>query len=328
MATGFSVLDALNENSKRGIDATPKARFRTKDISIHKIYSNARNFYPQEGIEEKAGEILTVGLIENLAVMYAPSEEGEYKLISGERRWRALKLLVERGYTEYELVTCQVRNPANSHEEKIELIIANSSRDKSVATLLREESELKEELRYMKENGMKIHGRDLSEGKLRDVIASMLHVSGTKIAQMETINNNLIPELKEEIEKDNIKFSTAYELSGMDEEKQKEALQKLKDSGNLSYKEIKEMKNEGSEKVSESDTEDEPDIPVEEFTSQLPDVEEYETPHPEGITSLCYSCKRYIECNVRTSTCTSCDQYINKTEAYKSQEERYSEEQD
>lgn len=259
---------------------------------------------------------------------YAPSEEGEYKLISGERRWRALKLLVERGYTEYELVTCQVRNPANSHEEKIELIIANSSRDKSVATLLREESELKEELRYMKENGMKIHGRDLSEGKLRDVIASMLHVSGTKIAQMETINNNLIPELKEEIEKDNIKFSTAYELSGMDEEKQKEALQKLKDSGNLSYKEIKEMKNEGSEKVSESDTEDEPDIPVEEFTSQLPDVEEYETPHPEGITSLCYSCKRYIECNVRTSTCTSCDQYINKTEAYKSQEERYSEEQD
>ena len=307
MATGFSVLDALNENSKRGIDATPKARFRTKDISIHKIYSNARNFYPQEGIEEKAGEILTVGLIENLAVMYAPSEEGEYKLISGERRWRALKLLVERGYTEYELVTCQVRNPANSHEEKIELIIANSSRDKSVATLLREESELKEELRYMKENGMKIHGRDLSEGKLRDVIASMLHVSGTKIAQMETINN---------------------ELSGMDEEKQKEALQKLKDSGNLSYKEIKEMKNEGSEKVSESDTEDEPDIPVEEFTSQLPDVEEYETPHPEGITSLCYSCKRYIECNVRTSTCTSCDQYINKTEAYKSQEERYSEEQD
>lgn len=86
MATGFSVLDALNENSKRGIDTTPKARFRTKDISIHKIYSNARNFYPQEGIEEKAGEILTIGLIENLAVMYAPSEEGEYKLISGERR--------------------------------------------------------------------------------------------------------------------------------------------------------------------------------------------------------------------------------------------------
>ena len=244
MATGFSVLDTLNKNSKRGIDTTPKARFRTKDISIHKIYSNVKNFYPQEGIEEKADEILAVGLIDNLAVMYEPSEEGEYKLISGERRWRALKLLAERGYTEYELVTCQVRNPANEHEEKIELIIANSSRNKSVATLLREERELKEELEYLKENGMKIHGRDLSQGRLRDVIASMLHVSKTKIAQMETINKNLIKEFKEEIDKENINFSTAYELSGMSEEQQKEALQRLKDNGELSHKEIKEMKSE------------------------------------------------------------------------------------
>ena len=326
MATGFSVLDTLNKNSKRGIDTTPKARFRTKDISIHKIYSNVKNFYPQEGIEEKADEILAVGLIDNLAVMYEPSEEGEYKLISGERRWRALKLLAERGYTEYELVTCQVRNPANEHEEKIELIIANSSRNKSVATLLREERELKEELEYLKENGMKIHGRDLSQGRLRDVIASMLHVSGTKIAQMETINKNLIKEFKEEIDKENINFSTAYELSGMSEERQKEALQRLKDNGELSHKEIKEMKSEK-----------EPEEAVEESESRIVDCnqeldqeepEEYETPHPTGITSLCYNCKRYLECNVRTSTCTSCDRYINKTEAEKTEEQRYSEEQD
>lgn len=338
MATGFSVLDTLNKNSKKGIDTTPKARFRTKDISIHKIYSNVKNFYPQEGIEEKADEILAVGLIDNLAVMYEPSEEGEYKLISGERRWRALKLLTERGYKEYELATCQVRNPANEHEEKIELIIANSSRNKSVATLLREESELKEELEYMKENGMKIHGRDLSQGRLRDVIASMLHVSGTKIAQMETINKNLIKEFKEEIDKENINFSTAYELSGMSEEQQKEALQRLKDNGKLSHKEIKEMKSEKLEEktVSDCDTEEEPEEAVEESESGIvnynqeldrEEPEEYETPHPKGITSICYNCKRYLECNVRTSTCTSCDRYINKIEAEKTPEQRYEEEQ-
>lgn len=339
MATGFSVLDTLNKNSKRGIDTTPKARFRTKDISIHKIYSNVKNFYPQEGIEEKADEILAVGLIDNLAVMYEPSEEGEYKLISGERRWRALKLLVERGCAEYELVTCQVRNPANEHEEKIELIIANSSRNKSVATLLREERELKEELEYLKENGMKIHGRDLSQGRLRDVIASMLHVSKTKIAQMEAINKNLITEFKEEIDKENINFSTAYELSGMSEEQQKEALQRLKDNGELSRKEIKEMKSEKSEEkaVSQSDTEKEPEEAVKESESKAANYdselnqeepEEYETPHPVGITSLCYNCKRYLECNVRTSTCMSCDRYVNKTETEKTEEQRYSEEQD
>ena len=38
MAAGFSVKDALNKNSKAGIDESPRARFRTKDISIFKMY--------------------------------------------------------------------------------------------------------------------------------------------------------------------------------------------------------------------------------------------------------------------------------------------------
>ena len=38
MATGFSVMDALNKNSKAGVDESPRARFRTKDISIFKMY--------------------------------------------------------------------------------------------------------------------------------------------------------------------------------------------------------------------------------------------------------------------------------------------------
>ncbi len=52
------------------------------------------------------------------------------------------------------------------------------------------------------------------------------------------------------------------------------------------------------------------------------------TPHPEGITSICYSCTEYETCNVKTGTCTSCDQYKNRAEAYKTEEQRYNEEQD
>lgn len=54
----------------------------------------------------------------------------------------------------------------------------------------------------------------------------------------------------------------------------------------------------------------------------------YQTPHPEGITSLCYSCTEYETCNVKTGTCTKCDQYKNRTEAHKTDEQRYSDEQD
>lgn len=56
-------------------------------------------------------------------------------------------------------------------------------------------------------------------------------------------------------------------------------------------------------------------------------VEEYKTPHPESVTSLCYSCTEYETCNVKTGTCTNCDQYKNRAEAHKTAEQKYDEEQ-
>lgn len=79
MATGYSVMDALNKNTKAGIDETPRARFRTRDISIFKMYRNTMNFYDLSGIEELAGEILMYGLKQNLELVYEPNEQGEYK---------------------------------------------------------------------------------------------------------------------------------------------------------------------------------------------------------------------------------------------------------
>lgn len=51
--------------------------------------------------------------------------------------------------------------------------------------------------RYMEE--MERLGYDLQSGRLREVISSMLHMSKTKVAQIEAVNNNLIPEWKEEL---------------------------------------------------------------------------------------------------------------------------------
>ena len=70
MAAGFSVKDALNKNSKAGIDESPRARFRTKDISIFKMYRNDMNFYSVADIEELAGDILLSGLKQNLELVY------------------------------------------------------------------------------------------------------------------------------------------------------------------------------------------------------------------------------------------------------------------
>ncbi|MBQ9699665.1 MAG: DUF3850 domain-containing protein [Lachnospiraceae bacterium] len=314
MAAGFSVKDALNKNSKAGIDETPRARFRTKDISIYMMYRNEKNFYSIKQIEELAGEILMYGLKQNLEVVYAPSESGEYKIISGERRWLALKHLVEKGYKEFEIATCKLTTPQDDDEEQVEIIIANAYRIKSTSDLIEEETRLKESLERMKAAGKKIKGFDLQTGRLRDVISSMLNISKTKVAQVEAVNNNLIPEWKEELKNERITFSAAYELSGMSEDKQREALEKQAEGKELTHKEVKEMKQSS---VSNSDTSKDKEAAV----------EEYQTPHPEGITSICYSCTEYETCNVKTGTCTKCDQYKNRAEEYKTDEQRYNEEQ-
>ena len=235
MATGYSVMDALNKNTKAGIDETPRARFRTRDISIFKMYRNTMNFYDLSGIEELAGEILMYGLKQNLELVYEPNEQGEYRIIAGERRWLALKMLVEKGYKEFEMATCKLTTPQDSDEEQVEIIIANAYRIKSVKDLIEEEQRLKASLERIKAAGGTIKGYDLQSGRLRDVIATMLKTSKTKIAQMESVSNNLIPEFREELTKERLTFSAAYELSGMSAEEQREALGKYMETGELSY---------------------------------------------------------------------------------------------
>lgn len=216
MASGYSAILSLNRKSTGDTARSSCARFRTKDISIKNIYSSDLNFYPQKGIEQKAAEIQAVGLLSNLVVMHKPCDQGEYKLVSGERRWRALSLLVEQGYNEFEKVTCQIREPGNEHEEMIELILANSSRQKDTFTLAKEEQTLKRELEYMRDHDMKLNGYDLKEGRLRDVIADILNISKTKVAELEAISNRLIPVWKLQLEKDDLSSSVAYRISKLE----------------------------------------------------------------------------------------------------------------
>ena len=336
----WNVMEQLNANAKKAAvgDETPKARFRTKDISIKKLYSNDKNFYSVTDIEPLAQKILLVGLIENLEVVHDPCDQGEYRITAGERRWRALKLLVEQGYTDFEMVTCQIQTPASADEEMLRLIIANDYRNKTVTDILEEEKQLKDILQRMKQEGREIKGYKLDSGRLRDVIAKMLQMPATKIAQIESINKHLIPEFAEELKEGRLTFSAAYMISGMNEETQAEMLERYQENG-LTYKEVKEIKQQQEEKAAAAQIEGQMDIDqyteteeeIEEPEDDAEDTEdedEWEDAHPESITSLCYSCKRYSDCNVKTGTCQSCDQYINKAEAEKTEEERYSEEQD
>lgn len=197
--SGRSVLQNLNEQSKAGVREEPRGRFRTKDIEITNLYPNSGNFYPVHEIEELALNIQTAGLLQNIVVTYDPDGEGrDYRIISGERRWRAMLLLLEKGNEQFRLVTCQIKQHKTDTEERLNLIMANSYRVKDAATLLEEVAQLKSCLQELRAGGVReVNGVPLTEGKLRTAMARLLEISETKIAQLEAVNKNLIPELME-----------------------------------------------------------------------------------------------------------------------------------
>ena len=351
------------------------------------MYRNPKNFYKTDkGIEELAGEILMEGLLQPLVLVYEPCDQGEYKIIAGERRWKALQKLVEDGHEEFAVATCKVEASMDPDEEQISIIIANSYRDKSLNDTIEEYTRLKESLQKIKMSGRKIKGYDLTSGRLRNIVADMMQKSPTNIANLEAINNHLIPEFREVIRQDQLTISAAYELSKMSEQQQAEVYKQYQKTGSVSYKEVKAaaVKAEPSDedilafcKATDLDMvmgidgrfEDEcwqmaktyagrsgGDLSYEcdpkgvkindskriawiSFINRAKallqsepvsesDTEEYKDPEPEKITSLCYSCDRYEDCTARNSVCTSCNTYVDRREARKTEQQKYDEAQE
>lgn len=275
---GFNVMDMLNRTSKEGIEEKPKARFRTKDIDIYNIYANEDNISDQIGIDEKAAEIKLLGLLQPLEVMYEPNQSGEeYKLIGGERRWRALKKLVEEeNLQEFREATCQIRKPKSKNEEIIELCISNSYRKATPEKELERIKLLTDALKDAKAAGEKIMGYDLESGRLRDIAAKILGKKPTQIANAMSINNNLIPELRKLLEQQEISFSVAVEIAGLTEEEQKEIYSWYPDQI-ITVKTIREYK----QHILEEQKETEADEIEEEEETEIEGQMELEKDFPE-----------------------------------------------
>lgn len=244
----FSIADMLNAQTKAEATKIPSAHFRTEDISIKRMYRNKENRYNLENIESLKSNIKTVGLRQNLEVIYAPCEQGDYRILSGERRWLALNMLVDEGCKEYEIVTCKVSCPQDEDMERLELMATNSYREKNNEDLLMEVKEATATFRNLKERGQNVPGYDLQSGRIRDIVASFLGLSKTKVAQIECINNNLFERLKSLLKQDKIPFSVAYVAAGLNSKLQVKVVRKYYENGKVTLKDIKEIKQEYEEK--------------------------------------------------------------------------------
>ncbi|WP_418420131.1 ParB/RepB/Spo0J family partition protein, partial [Butyribacter intestini] len=240
--TGSNILDTLNSKSISGGMNTTYARFRLQDIPIDKIYSNDKNFYPLTDIEQLANEIKLCGLMENLTVVKEHCERGDYRLVSGERRWRALTYLVEHGESKFKNVSAKITKFDNQNEEELYLIVANSYRTKDSGTKMNEVKRMQELLQNAKENGTSINGYDMQQESIRSVMSKLLGMSETKIAELTVVINHLIDEFMTMLNDGKLGISVAYKIAGMSPDMQLEFFDYCENEPKITLNVVKDFK--------------------------------------------------------------------------------------
>ena len=196
----------------------------TKEIPIGCIHPTGENFYSMSELKELAASIEEMGLLHNIVVYeHTP---GGYKIISGERRYRACKMLHDEDGKSFATIPCRVDAAVSHDETMLKLIYANATaRELSDFEKSSQAKRIKDHLTYLKNAGHKFKGR------MREIVAEKLNVSPAQVGRMESINKHLIPEFMAEFQAGNFGMTAAYELSTQKPKDQRTAFEHYKETG-------------------------------------------------------------------------------------------------
>ena len=160
-------------------------------IGLNKLEADPGNFYSLTGLEDLAANIELCGLQQPIRVR--PTEDGRYVIVSGHRRWSALKLLrgTEGSGDRWASIPCIVeRDEASQELRELRLILANSStRVLSPAEVSKQAQRVETLLYQLKEQGYEFPGR------MRDQVAAACKVSAPKLARLKVIPGASDPDL-------------------------------------------------------------------------------------------------------------------------------------
>lgn len=181
------------------------------------------NFYSLDGLDELAGNIELLGLMDPIRVR--PNGE-RYTVVSGHRRRAAIMLIRDGGSEQFaDGVPCIVEyGEASDAMRRLRLIYANAStRQLTSAEQSRQAEEVTRILYELKEQGVEFPGR------MRDHVAQACGVTQSKIARLHAIRENLHPALLPYYDIGEMVEDVAYQLSRFPEDIQAALSDKLAD---------------------------------------------------------------------------------------------------
>lgn len=250
----FDIKDFLNTESKKEMADD----FVLKKIPAEKLHPSDKNFYEMDPVEIEALKetIELVGVQENLVVkkISAGENTGDYEIIAGHKRHRAVTELLAEGKEISPLLPCKVESDADGVKNELILIFTNSTqRERSDYCKMQEIQRVRELLEeYAKYNNM--------PGRKRDVIAGILNTSKSTIGRLDNIRRNIIPEFLEEYKAGKISTTAANEIAGATPEEQHQLLEKYKETGSIKAKEAAQIKEPEQQLLGQVNIEDYPGI--------------------------------------------------------------------
>lgn len=229
----FDLMGLMSQASRESAGKAPK--YEMRKLMLQELYPNPDNqlVYEVKDLEELADAIeIAGGVLHNLVVAPA-DEDGRHMIISGERRYRACCLLVERGERQYSEVRCIVENERDKDLLALMLLLTNSTaRQLSDAEKVRQAEHLTAVLKRMQEAGR-------VEGRIRDIASKMLSTSSGQLARYHAIAENLQdPKLKQAFHDGRMGISAAYEASRLDAAEQKKVADTLGKEGKVSLQHV------------------------------------------------------------------------------------------
>jgi ParB family chromosome partitioning protein len=242
----FEIKEDDNMAAKRQFDTNILTSMKTvasgsfadniKMIDIEKLKPHRDNFYSMTDIELLADDIERQGLKHNLVVCEDKNSAGSYIIISGHRRYEAVKSLIKQGRRTSKFVPCFLNGIKSENETMYEVVMLNAtSRKMSDGEMIKQHDVLVKLLKDLKREGVKFDGR------AREHIARVLNISTGQAGKIENVKNNAIAEIKEAVDNGMISISTANEVASLTKDEQKKLIEN-KPPEKISVKEVKKIK--------------------------------------------------------------------------------------
>lgn len=240
----FNLADMVNNRKPVETENISDTVYR----DVFELEPSKENFYSTdpERLQGLKNSILLFGVMQDVLI---EDVNGKDRIISGHCRTMCCRMLVEEGHEEFRKINCKYTKVTLNTEklpedkdEKVEqllnklgIIQANRFREKTDWEKMKEALITEEVIKEL---------RDLVDlqGTTRKMVQATLGTSGTQLERYHAIQKKLSPELMQEFKNAKINISVARELTDLDENHQKEALELYQKNGAITLPEVKTLK--------------------------------------------------------------------------------------